>query len=473
MKNSRQKGITLVALVITVIVLLILAGAAVTIALNGDSIFSKANRSVTDWNARVTEENEATNELYDLLDSIGKATTPTGITKVGYTSSSITVKATGGISYKYKISTDADWRTAEPIADGTSYEITGLTNGETYTVVAININEKGEESNPITKTMKVGYDGRIGQYVHYAVDLGIGKKVGDAIENSTDTVTAAQAVDDDWVVFYEDEANGYTYLIAADYVPVANSYLAGAQGALAKAGLSSANTYAVYASSISNATTMDTLASTRYKLTWNGTINKLKHNATVALLNTTAWSGLALTNVNANITAVGGPTVDLWVASWIQRGYSPLYLATNVADEGTDGTNAKNYGSGYYVGTAATPTTTYQRVVYNATSFPLTGYNSAAPSQSNPSVNNKVYFPRTTATSDNCYGYWLAAASACGFSTSAFNNVMLVNYGGLVSITNFSGTSYGVRPVVSLPSNIIGAVGSTSGIYYVDGTVND
>ena len=53
-----KKGITLIALVITVIILLILAGAAVSIGLNGEDVFSRANQAKTEWNAKVEEEDE-------------------------------------------------------------------------------------------------------------------------------------------------------------------------------------------------------------------------------------------------------------------------------------------------------------------------------------------------------------------------------------------------------------------------------
>lgn len=454
---NKKAGITLISLVITVIVLLILAGATVTIALNGDNIFSKANQAVTGWNAKVTEENEATNQLYDILDSIGKATTPTGIEKVSFTTTSITVKATGGTSYKYKISTDADWRTSEPIADGTSYEITGLTDGETYTVVAININEKGEESNPITKTMKVGYDGRIGQYVHYDVNLGIG----------SDT----SSVDDDWVVFYEDETSGYTYLIAADYVPkgVITSATSGSTGraGLIKSG-TAANLYNVMWNNPSNKITTNRIPATaqsgsnrmaNYFSSWyaetteenvtNGNATQNKQKAAALLMDKANWSDFALTSENNTIEAYGGPTVELWAASWKQRGYSELFW-----DKVTDAT----YGIGYKVGAAANSLDTY----YNTSNMDT--------SKADRGINNKVYFPHysTSTATDGCSGYWLASPSAY----RSYDRVMLVHRNGSVSNDNYNSDYYCARPVVSLPSNIIGAVGSTTGIYYINGNVN-
>ena len=65
---KEQKGITLVALVITVIVLLILAGTAVTIAINGGDIFGKANTARTEWNDAVTTENATLTNAMNYLN---------------------------------------------------------------------------------------------------------------------------------------------------------------------------------------------------------------------------------------------------------------------------------------------------------------------------------------------------------------------------------------------------------------------
>lgn len=66
---KNQKGITLVALVITIIVLLILATVAITMAINSDGLFTKANDAVTAWNTSVNTE-EAT--LFNLMTEVNK-----------------------------------------------------------------------------------------------------------------------------------------------------------------------------------------------------------------------------------------------------------------------------------------------------------------------------------------------------------------------------------------------------------------
>lgn len=54
---KEQKGITLVALVITIIVMLILVGVSVTVALNG-GLFTTAQNAVDRTNAALVNENK-------------------------------------------------------------------------------------------------------------------------------------------------------------------------------------------------------------------------------------------------------------------------------------------------------------------------------------------------------------------------------------------------------------------------------
>ena len=57
MKNLKeQKGITLVALVVTIIVLLILAGITIALVMQGDSVFGKAEQASKDTNEASIKE---------------------------------------------------------------------------------------------------------------------------------------------------------------------------------------------------------------------------------------------------------------------------------------------------------------------------------------------------------------------------------------------------------------------------------
>ena len=66
---KNQKGITLVALVITIVVLLILAGVAITLAVNQGELFNHANNAVTEWNDKVNQEDKAINNALNYLET--------------------------------------------------------------------------------------------------------------------------------------------------------------------------------------------------------------------------------------------------------------------------------------------------------------------------------------------------------------------------------------------------------------------
>ena len=121
---KEELGITLVALVITVIVLLILAGAAINMAINSEGLFGKANEAVEEWNSAVGEEESQLENLIEKANSIGG----TGITYVGevpipsgYVASKISTedeKTEGLVIYEIPEGATVNWQEDE--ADGTN-----------------------------------------------------------------------------------------------------------------------------------------------------------------------------------------------------------------------------------------------------------------------------------------------------------------------------------------------------------------
>ena len=66
--KKEEKGITLVALVVTIIVLLILAGIAISLTIGNNGLFGRAQNAADTWRrAEVNEQKEMSNfeELYD------------------------------------------------------------------------------------------------------------------------------------------------------------------------------------------------------------------------------------------------------------------------------------------------------------------------------------------------------------------------------------------------------------------------
>ena len=70
-----QKGITLVALIVTIVVLIILAGVTLTIALSDNGIFQKSKNAVDDYDTAAEEEkielNTTDQELQNAIDEYG------------------------------------------------------------------------------------------------------------------------------------------------------------------------------------------------------------------------------------------------------------------------------------------------------------------------------------------------------------------------------------------------------------------
>ncbi len=77
MKNSKEKGITLVALVVTVIILLILAGVTINIALSENGLFQRAKNAADRYKVAQTNEQDLLTNLYRELDQYSNIATPT------------------------------------------------------------------------------------------------------------------------------------------------------------------------------------------------------------------------------------------------------------------------------------------------------------------------------------------------------------------------------------------------------------
>lgn len=68
--SKKENGITLVALVVTIIVLLILAGVAISLTVGQNGLFKRAQNAANTWrDAEATEKQEMTNAVSE-YDSI-------------------------------------------------------------------------------------------------------------------------------------------------------------------------------------------------------------------------------------------------------------------------------------------------------------------------------------------------------------------------------------------------------------------
>ena len=117
-KRREEKGITLVALVVTIIVLIILAGVTLNIVLDNDGIINKAKQAVGDYDNAQREEQELLNQVANYMDNPGGGSGG-GITYVGdvpipsgYTASQISnedSEAEGLVIYEIPEGATVNW----------------------------------------------------------------------------------------------------------------------------------------------------------------------------------------------------------------------------------------------------------------------------------------------------------------------------------------------------------------------------
>ena len=67
---KEEKGITLVALVVTIIVLLILAGVAISLTVGQNGLFTRAQNAAETWNRAEANENAWMTDSVDKYDSV-------------------------------------------------------------------------------------------------------------------------------------------------------------------------------------------------------------------------------------------------------------------------------------------------------------------------------------------------------------------------------------------------------------------
>ncbi len=143
-------------------------------------------------------------------------------------------------------------------------------------------------------------------------------------------------------------------------------------------------------------------------------INKMTDN--------TKWKGLLPENLKSNndITVTGTVDINTFVKSWNDNGYEKLYTCLNESNE-------------YCVGNIQNPTQC------NAGLINTDGYE------------NILYFPHTSYYND-CRGYWMSSEGA---HREHVELIRIESEIGNVSVNSFKFKSFGLRPMVKLPSSML------------------
>ena len=221
------------------------------------------------------------------------------------------------------------------------------------------------------------------------------------------SVTAnGEIVPNTWSVLHND--GEYVYIIYDDYLPV--QYI---------------NTTKM------NQNGMQITTSSPYSIQGNPNADyHFNEDFVEKLTNSSNWSDFVRDDLESkNVVAIGSPTIQVWKDSWNATGNSEIYISTNILSR-NDGNN-KNTSDyeGYYIGNINNPTSTLINGLDNT---------------------KKLYFPKT-APEQSIFGYWLASSSAeDGYS------VMVVLYHGGIEHTTSGGPGFACRPVVKLPSTVLG-----------------
>ena len=179
---NKENGITLVALVITVVVMLILAGVAIAAIVDGDGLFNRARQAAESYEEAARNEADQIKTLMNEIDEYltgengGEGTDTTAPTNVTITSSNIegttfTLTATGadgesGIAkYEFYLNETLE-KTIETTEETATYKVAGKTAGKDYKYKVRVYDKAGNytDSSEITVTTKslVGkWDGTI------------------------------------------------------------------------------------------------------------------------------------------------------------------------------------------------------------------------------------------------------------------------------------------------------------------------
>ena len=260
-----KKGITLIALVITIIVLLILAGVSINLVVGEGGILGKAQNAVT-------KTEEAKQKEQEDLDSMA------------------------GVIDNYLNNNPSE----EP----------GNAGGENLPDVP----ESQSGETLLSQITSANY----GDYVSgYNIDLGIAT-AGNAFSNGKIPVT-------DWRIFYKDSTN--VYLIASDYLPTSkypenvfganngqyNGYWSASGSNLTTSGTVTTNNNFLF-TKLSNVTNTN--------LNYQA-VATLVDSSKWSTLASTSWVD------NTATAVIGTPTVEMWMASWNQKYSDTLAFDAN------------------------------------------------------------------------------------------------------------------------------------------------
>lgn len=311
-QKKTQNGITLIALVVSIIVLIILAGVSIAMLIGDNGIITQAQNAKEETEKADVKEKTQMNIMEKELENEGD------ISKGDFID----------ILNQYFDDVPTEENLPEDLKDLT------LTSKEKYGGHEMNIGDIWNGTFAQASLAETVTGTNYGDYVDYTIDLN-----GDG-----DTTN-------DWRIFYND--GEHVFFIAADYIENTSSYLDNVG-----TGMSTYSSYGLYWNPAPTAQTVNSSTLRLFKQSWTGDYSTNNNGRCVStLLNTNNWDGF-VDNSYADY-AIGAPTIEMWVASWNTKEYTQLYTNTNE--------------TGYYIGNTES-STTYRYRLSNNTGYNDTLY---------------------------------------------------------------------------------------------------
>ena len=426
---KKQKGITLIALVITIVVLIILATITINFAFGDNGLINMAELARDEATNSTAYETYAMKNLVAYMNEYRSeinggggtepeedTTPPTVIITEGeITENSIAISVNandpesglaGENAYVYYLNGAEQTRN-----NSSSYTFSGLTAETAYTIKVEVINGvgiKGEDSTTITTKAKPGISS---DEVHQNPATYYGAEV----KGYSCTSKGVEK----WRIFYADESN--IYLIADDYI--ASEYAPKSTGNHSLSVYSGSN-YRLYfnANVLNDYSGASWINSNSKAKSWigkylnnYGSSTNTNIEAVAYMMDTNVWSTYAGSQAEY---AIGGPTLELFCASY-QDTHPSKYINNRVENS-----------SGYYVKWSNEADSAY---TYYVNGLAQNDFDS-------------IYIKSDIS---NAYGMWLASPSATGS-----NHLFIADCNGNVSYGYYDYDLLGLRPLVCLKSSV-------------------
>ena len=395
-QKETQKGITLIALVITIIVLLILAGVSIAMLTGQNGILTQAQ------NSKTITENKSAEEKVKLAVMSARTRSETAALELDKLKEEIANQGGTATNNEFPLSVTIDGKT--------------FTVANTGVVTATGSSTTNPNPPASTDTLKAS---------DIAAKTDKTKIYGATVTGYT--LPSGTTTDVKWKIFYADNSN--IYLIADNYVERANLPNS-TDGTTATAnkpndGYSSNARTAYFSNILGDYAGSSRITESKLKALNNDYFNTKGYTSannnmkSVAyMMDTTAWNS-KFRDTNKAEYVIGGPTVELLFKSYNEK-YETAYESQAV--ESSDKSD-----------------TGYQIRMTSKDSWSITIGSMLKTSDSLYVITKQT----------DAYAYWLASPSAYGG-----NNVMYVGSNGFIDNYSYNYNGIGFRPLVCLKSDV-------------------